>query len=674
MNKLYLFLMTCTLSHLICSTAQAQTGTIFASNCALEAGDQQCTSLIRWTTSNVASPSLVVVGANNIVLRTLSSNTSGMVNYSGIGSTPVTFQLRNGSTVLATKQVAAVSAEAPASIIYLRDRVDFRDTDAAPELQALFNASTPTRVCFDGSRNDGSKGRLRVVGTITVRRSLCLKNVLLVQSMPVPAIITSGDLIESENIEPERILGAADAITYVQDDFASDVEHSQILSFLNTRTLQIITTDPVILENVIVDRGLNTFSGSEGSTGIWIDGANPVILKTVEVKGHGMGKGVLINKASNVTIYDLWIHDLLWSPYPGDLPLDFDRHKSINYNNASIYLYNPTIKKFQRTRLRENIIGLQIMNSHKVDIKKLTVERLGAQFPVVGFVAYQTDGFDLLNTTDFKLHDSSFKHTWEGIDFGYEGAGGVDPAGSLCEVRDVDFEDSFSNGLKFRGAGYTKCNVINSTSTYQGFAGLAIGTPIQEILVHGLKSSNTGYYRLLTNGEIIKPWIDDAGNRTTSNAGVVLSAQNGTAPYIVIEASDSDNSAMSDTGLQQPMAYGFQCDGNCTNAWLFNIDAYNFSIDGAKNFSHQGVPRIVAPVINQQISGGAYNEGNIVRFNANYSGIQTSLKWFFNDKPIANSGPVLYVPANQSTVGRYHYTVSNGAGTVTSASWNLALK
>jgi hypothetical protein len=271
-----------------------------------------------------------------------------------------------------------------------------------------------------------------------------------------------------------------------------------------TRTI-LVQGDPalpakVYLKNLVLDlRGDETMGSSSDSAGIWLSYTEPSLQK-VEVKGTlGKGFGILIAGSKNLSLIDLYVHDLTWRPFKQDRPLNWsEQSKNWGAGTSQNILYfkgfdanrNPI---FESGRLNEQLTGIMIANSRGVSIVRPKVQRLRARFDDNSVYPYQTDGLDVASgTVDVKIDGAMIDNTWEGID-----AAGV-PATNVF-IQNSTITDVHAYAFKFANAvdGFT---VLNSTAARCGMACY---------VVSGLSSAGT--FPGTRNGWLINVKSTDAG-------------------------------------------------------------------------------------------------------------------------------------------------------------------
>ena len=139
--------------------------------------------------------------------------------------------------------------------------------------------------------------------------------------------------------------------------------------------------------------------GRGHTAGIWLEGADRVDFHDVEITGNGKGFALLLIRSSNVTLANLHIHDLVWAPYRGDLPLEkisdgrpgleFGRHSRVSSEGAS-----DCDLKFYGVRIQEQVACAFLSEVRHVRIEHLKIERCMAKL-MDGDLPWQADGLDI---------------------------------------------------------------------------------------------------------------------------------------------------------------------------------------------------------------------------------------------------------------------------------------
>lgn len=394
--------------------------------------------------------------------------------------------------------------------------------DAAQSSGVFSPANTRTLRSFgavgDGQRNDtsavqaaleragahcidGENRRYRISGSLRATQDLCLRNLTLIQSQPPfdtrPYIRGTCPLTEST----EALLDCGDRRLRPHDV-------SALLRATGVRTLLIRPGDDdarirVRLEGVKIDRGRFPEGGSRtDSAGIWLDGASRVDFRDVEITGHGKGYGLLITRARNVTLDNLWIHDLVWAPYAGDARLVKDRVAAVGWNRVPIREFREATGRFHGVRVQEQITCAALQDVQHVRIRNLRIERCMARF-VGGDLPWQADGLAIgRNASDVVISDAAIDSTWEGMDVVANGAG-IDG----LVVTNAKITNSFGHGLKL-GYRLRRPRIDNVTVARAGLAGVVVYGPVTGLQMSGARISDVG--SISTSAGKMVPWPSDA--------------------------------------------------------------------------------------------------------------------------------------------------------------------
>lgn len=377
---------------------------------------------------------------------------------------------------------------------------DGRTDDTAALVRALANSDAH---CLDGQRRT-----YRVTGTLRVAKSLCLRDATLVQAAaPVdtaPYIVGKCAIIPNPS-----------AVVDCRDPAIPRTQRERLWKSLTVRTLLIRSGDDrpirVNLSRVKVDRGPYAEGGSRtDSAGIWLDGADRVDFRDVEITGHGKGYGLLITNASNVTLTNLWIHDLLWAPYRGDAPLSYERVARVGWNAVPIHEFREEGRgpspaaKFYGVRIQEQLTCAYLANVSRVRIEGARIERCMARFDN-GNLPWQADGLAIgQSSADVVINGARIDSTWEGVDIG---AGGNGING--LRINDLSISNSFGFGLKM---GYRLRNVQASRIEIDGagIAGIVLYGPVRDARISRASIRNVGTVR--GGRTAFNPW--PRGNRS----------------------------------------------------------------------------------------------------------------------------------------------------------------
>lgn len=413
-------------------------------------------------------------------------------------------------------------------------------TDDSRALSHAFDESD--RQCLDGERRS-----YRVTGTLRVTKNLCLRNARLVQaSHPVdttPFIRRSCPNLQ----DPVAVVDCGDPPIP-----AGQLE--RLNESLFVRTLLIRPGDEhdrlkVNLDHVVIDRGSYAAGGSRtDSAGIWLEGAERVDFRDVEITGNGKGFGLLLIRSNNVTLTNLYIHDLVWAPYHGDLPLTEARVAAAGWNAGAIHEFRakgPGIPaaKFYGVRIQEQLACAFLSEVRHVRIEHARIERCMASF-VDGDLPWQTDGLDIgQSSSDIRVNGAVIDSIWEAIDVVANGSG-IDG----LVVSNLSVSNAFSFGLKL---GYRLRGAIASglRMSNVGLAGVTVYGPVNGVTIDDVTIREVGVIQ--GPGGPITPWP------APSRAGIRIDfGSRGTEA----ERSAPRNIVVEDTLIsnrQHPAAYEF---------------------------------------------------------------------------------------------------------------------
>jgi hypothetical protein len=446
---------------------------------------------------------------------------------------------------------------------------DGKADDTAALASALTNSD---QFCLDGQNRT-----YRVSGTLRVSKSLCLRNVRLVQSTPPfdtsPYMGYPCDISQ----EPSAKWDCGSPVVKAADLPA-------LRAFLNLRTLYImppnrIGTLKVNLRNVSIDRGPLSFAGSpDGSAGVWIDSVDSADLDRVEITGGGKGFGLLISNSRNVRITKLSVHDLIWSPYPGERQMGRADIQTVGWNNTKLHEFVSAESsphgqsKFYTTRVREQLTCVAIQTSSNVTIRRSKVSNCVARL-VDGILPWQTDGINIgSSVTNIAITDgTSVSSTWEGLDIVAGGTGVSD-----LLVDGLTVTDSFGYGIKI-GYKTRHVRVIDPQVRRAGIAGIVISGPASDILVKGGNIRDVGIVR--DRETVFEPWPTnirsgihlDSGTDGTNN---IRREPNGvTIQNVSVDTSQGDSH----------YEVGFRNSG-ATRTRLITSHARNFRVNASKGF------------------------------------------------------------------------------------------
>jgi hypothetical protein len=376
---------------------------------------------------------------------------------------------------------------------------DGRADDTAALARALANSEA---YCLDG------QGRTyRVNGTLRAGQSLCLRNARLVQSAaPVdtaPYITRSCAAIRS-----------AAPVVDCGDPAVPLREVTALWKSLSLRTLLIRPGGSrpieVLLDRVKIDRGHYAEGGSRtDSAGIWLDGADRVDFRDVEITGAGKGYGLLITNASNVTLTNLWVHDLTWAPYRGNAPLSEARVAAAGWNSIPIHEFREqgrggaTAAKFYGVRIQEQLTCASLANVTHVRIENPRIERCMARFDT-GDLPWQADGLDIgRSSSDVVVNNAKIDSTWEGMDV-VAGGDGIDG----LVINNLAASNSFSFGLKL-GYELHNARVSGIKIAGAGLSGVVVYGPVRAVRISNATIRDVGVVR--EHSGSFSPW--PRGNR-----------------------------------------------------------------------------------------------------------------------------------------------------------------
>lgn len=419
------------------------------------------------------------------------------------------------------KNSSDAAAFAPHTTRSLRDfgaAGDGRTDDTAAIKRAF---ATSDRYCLDGHGQS-----YRIAGTLRVGKNLCLRNAELIQTAPPvdtsPYINRSCPAVQ----DPSAIVDCKDPAVP-----ASKVD--ELWKSLSIRTLLIRPSGGrplrVNLQRVKINRGTYPEQGSRtDAAGIWLDGADRVDFRDVEITGGGKGYGLLITDARNVTLTNLWIHDLIWAPYPGDRSLSQAAVSAAGWNAVPIHEFREkrpggvAVAKFYGVRIQEQLTCVSLANVAHVKIENARIERCMARFDT-GVLPWQTDGLSIgRSSSDVTINGTTIDSAWEGLDV-VAGGDGID----RLQINDLTVSNSFSFGLKM---GYQLRNARVSRLSVQGagLSGVVVYGPVRGVRLTGATIQSVGTVRGARGR--FSPW--PTGNR----AGIRIDGDAGSSPQgVVIE-------------------------------------------------------------------------------------------------------------------------------------------
>ena len=370
---------------------------------------------------------------------------------------------------------------------------------------------------------DGGGRTYRVTGTLRVAKNLCLRNVTLVQA--ATPVGTAAYIVRScpSVQDPAAVIDCKDPVVPAG-------QLPRLWESLSIRTLLIRPGGDrpirVNLDRVKVDRGPYAEQGSRSdSAGIWLDGADRVDFRNVEITGNGKGYGLLITNARNVTLTNLWVHDLVWAPYRGDKPLSRASVAAIGWNAVPIHEFREQrgggpAAKFYGVRIQEQLTCVSLANVSHVTINNVRIERCMARFDT-GDLPWQADGLDIgRSSSDVTINGARIDSTWEGMDV-VAGGEGID----RLQINDLAISNSFSFGLKM-GYRLRNARVSGLTVRGAGLAGVVVYGPVRNVRISRASIQDVGTLR--GSAGSYSPW--PRGNR----AGIRFDGTAGSTPEDVV--------------------------------------------------------------------------------------------------------------------------------------------
>jgi hypothetical protein len=413
---------------------------------------------------------------------------------------------------------------------------------------------------------DGGGHSYRVFGTLRVTKSLCLRNATLVQaSAPVdtrPYIHRNCATLK----DPSALKDCGDP----------SIPPGTVPPLWRSLTVRTLFIRPggdkpveVNLDRVKIDRGGHPEGGSRtDSAGIWLDQADRVDFHNVEITGDGKGYGLLVTNARNVTLNNLWAHDLIWAPYRGDTPLSESRATAVGWNSVPIHEFREAGRggagaaKFYGVRIQEQLACVSLQHVQHVRLENTRIERCMARFATRD-LPWQADGLDLGgSSSDIQVDRAHIDSTWEGVDVVANGDGI-----EKLSISDLFVSNSFSFGLKMgyelRDARVTRLNIADA-----GLSGIVIYGPVRQAWVSNAFIQDIGIVRSATGSYSPWPPGNRAGIRIDEGAGA-----NGTGSFT------PSNIILEDiTVLGSPASYDFGIlNTGGTNIHLVRFRAEQFS-------------------------------------------------------------------------------------------------
>ncbi len=421
-------------------------------------------------------------------------------------------------------QNAAPGAFSPSETHRLRDSGavgDGRADDTAALKRAL---SKSDRFCLDG------EGRTyRVTGTLRVEGDLCLRNLTIVQSL---APFDTRPFIT----HPCPAQSSASAVMDCGDPAIPPAAMAQLGKSLGVRTLFIRSDEHapirVILDHVKIVRGQYPEGGSRSdSAGIWLEGAAAVNLRNVEVTGGGKGYGLIVLRSRNVTVDNLWVHDIVWAPYAGDAPLSRNRIGAIGWNSVAVHEFRQAGKggihgsKFYGVRVQEQVTCALFSEVQNVTIRNPRISRCMARFQD-GDLPWQADGLDISRSSSNVTVDGAIiDSTWEGMDIVGNGSG---IEGLM--ISNARVSNSFGFGLKL-GHQVHNAHIVNPTISNAGIAGIVLYGDVSGASISNATIGGVG--ELSANGSTFVPWQREQHSGVRIQEGPTAAEGGRAAPHNV---------------------------------------------------------------------------------------------------------------------------------------------
>lgn len=356
-------------------------------------------------------------------------------------------------------------------------------TDDTAALQRAFNEAAG--MCLDGA------GRtFAISSSVRASSELCLIHTTIVMK---PILFTTAAFITKpcpKTVDPEAVLDCDDRPVGKRDI-------GRLRAYTQARALFVRPAKPgetlrLRLKDVTINRGDDPSSGSRAdAAGIWLENVTEAQLEKVTVTGAGKGYGLMIAHSRNVTIDDLYIHDLVWAPYQGDTPLSLRRVQAEGWNRPMVRELRPSEKNggeiFGGTRVQEQLVGIMIAGSQGVTIRNARIDGCRARF-AEGDVAWQADGVNITqDSSDISIEgNTQVSDSWEGIDIG----------GTVSNVRieSVSIRGSFAFGVKL-GHRVSDVLIRDSKISGAGLAGVLLYGAAKRITLDGLQIDITDQAR-----------------------------------------------------------------------------------------------------------------------------------------------------------------------------------
>ncbi|QUT04362.1 right-handed parallel beta-helix repeat-containing protein [Sphingobium phenoxybenzoativorans] len=429
------------------------------------------------------------------------------------------------------------------------------------------------RYCLDGQNRT-----YRVSGTLRVTNSLCLSRATLSQSLEPfdPSPYISGKCPATGN--PFIIVDCGDA--NVPDDKFGILRQSLAL-----RTLFIKPAKPgdvlaVNLDRVKIDRGPYPDAGSrQDAAGIWLDGAERVDFRNVEISGGGKGYGLLLIRSRNITLVGLHIHDIVWTPYKGDTALKLAEVEAAGWNAVPIREFRTagsaegaTQNKFYGVRVQEQVTCAFLADVTHVVIRNARISRCMARFDV-GDVPWQADGLDIGRSSSDILvtGKTSIDSTWEGVDVVASGEG-VDG----LALDGILVSNSFSYGLKL-GYKLSRAKVRAPVISGAGLAGILVYGPVRDVSIANADIRGMG--SLTVAGARLQPWASQTRVGVCLDEGSRGTEAEGRTPTQISISNVTVGGAIKSGSYE----YGFSNHG-ATNVRVSHVQASDFRREALRGF------------------------------------------------------------------------------------------
>ncbi|MEN3942210.1 right-handed parallel beta-helix repeat-containing protein [Prosthecobacter sp. SYSU 5D2] len=442
-------------------------------------------------------------------------------------------------------------------------------TDDRRALEAAFAKSA-------GQPVDGEGLTYAVRGSVQVRTGVDLRNATIRQTLTgldtTKWLRSAGNTLTPEVTPPDALRSMVNGVplmrhdgvaTYAEDPVVTGAELEAMREMLNIRTLfiygEVGKPVPVKLEKVKILMGEDAEAGMHSnSAAVFIRYASPVTLKDVEVTGKGKGAGMFIHACQKVRMDGVYIHDLLWAPYRGDVAFSAEvLGRDFGWNNSPIYDFDERAGRFIRVRVQEQLTGLTLGDCANVEILNTRVERIGSI--VDGeFLPWQADAMTISGVKGLVMRDCEISQAWEGIDFTGQGVDGF-------IQENIHIRDTFAYGFKYAHP-QKNGKVINCTSERADYRSFTIGAECENIEFINCAALETGLHGR---------WVRE-GRARNGIAGFDLSFDEGHSPRnITLRDCRAENVAYPKT-----MEVGFSTSDRAQKAEL-NIRLINPTVIGA---------------------------------------------------------------------------------------------